>query len=96
MALFDKVKNWVSKNPDKAGSAIEKAGDFFDKKTQGKYADKVNKAQSAARNYVNKNNPGGTTPPPQGGFNPQDPGYPPAPPQQGPGYTPPQPPQPPR
>ncbi|MCK0172709.1 MULTISPECIES: antitoxin [Mycobacteriaceae] len=66
MALFDKVKNWVSKNPDKAGQAIEKAGDFFDQKTQGKYTDKVNKAQSAARSYVDKNNPGGPV-------NPQNP-----------------------
>lgn len=63
MAFLDKVKNWVSKNPDKAGSAIEKAGDVFDQKTKGKYADKVNKAQGAAQNYVNKSNP--QPPPPQ-------------------------------
>jgi hypothetical protein len=67
MAFLDKVKNWVSKNPDKAGSAIEKAGDLFDQKTKGKYTDKVNKAQSAAQNYVNKNNP------PQPPVNPQNP-----------------------
>ncbi|MBO0680296.1 antitoxin [Mycolicibacterium sp. S2-37] len=66
MAIFDKVKNWVSKNPDKAGQAIEKAGNLFDQKTKGKYADKVNKAQGAARTYVNKNNP-------QGPINPQNP-----------------------
>jgi hypothetical protein len=59
MAIFDKVKNWVSKNPHQAGQAIEKAGDLFDQKTKGKYTDKVNKAQSAARTYVNKNNPQG-------------------------------------
>ncbi|PEG43847.1 hypothetical protein CRI77_03800 [Mycolicibacterium duvalii] len=57
MSFLDKVKNWVSKNPDKAGSAIDKAGDFFDQKTQGKYAQHVDKAQDAARNYVTKNNP---------------------------------------
>ncbi|BBZ08946.1 hypothetical protein MDOR_31150 [Mycolicibacterium doricum] len=57
MAFLDKVKNWVSKNPDKAGSAIEKAGDLFDQKTKGKYADKVNKAQGAAQNYVDKSDP---------------------------------------
>lgn len=57
MSFLDKVKNWVSKNPDKAGSAIDKAGDFFDHKTQGKYAQHVDKAQDAARNYVTKNNP---------------------------------------
>lgn len=57
MSFVDKLKNWVSKNPDKAGSAIDKAGDFFDQKTQGKYAQQVDKAQDAARNYVTKNNP---------------------------------------
>lgn len=67
MAMFDKVKNWVSKNPDKAGQAIEKAGNLFDQKTKGKYTDKVNKAQSAARTYVDKNNPRGP------GINPQNP-----------------------
>jgi hypothetical protein len=55
MAFLDKVKNWVSKNPDKAGSAIEKAGDLFDQKTKGRYAGQVDKAQDAARNYIDKN-----------------------------------------
>jgi len=59
MAFLDKAKNWVSKNPDKAGHAIDKAGAFFDQKTKGKYRDKVNKAQGAAHTYVNKNNRGG-------------------------------------
>ncbi|MCZ8377880.1 antitoxin [Mycobacterium sp. CPCC 205372] len=62
MAIFDKVKNWVSKNPDKASGAIDKAANLFDQKTKGKYADKVNKAHGAARNYVNKNNPRGPGP----------------------------------
>ncbi|KUI39423.1 antitoxin [Mycobacterium sp. GA-2829] len=57
MAFFDKVKDWVSKNPDKAGQAIEKAGDLFDQKTKGRYADKVDKAQNAAQDYIDKNNP---------------------------------------
>lgn len=72
MALFDKVKNWVSKNPDKAGTAIQKAGDLFDQKTQGKYADKVDKAQNAAQDFVNKSNPN-QPPPGQPPVNPQNP-----------------------
>ncbi|BBZ64451.1 hypothetical protein MMON_57520 [Mycolicibacterium monacense] len=72
MAFLDKVKNWVSKNPDKAGSAIEKAGDLFDQKTKGKYADKVNKAQSAAKDYVHKTNPQ-QPPAQQPPVNPQNP-----------------------
>jgi hypothetical protein len=72
MAFLDKVKNWVSKNPDKAGAAIDKAGDLFDQKTKGKYADKVDKAQSSAKDYVEKNNPA-QPPPQQPPVNPQNP-----------------------
>ncbi|MGV0838233.1 antitoxin [Mycolicibacterium thermoresistibile] len=52
MGFLDKVKDWVGKNPDKANTAIDKAGDFFDQRTQGKYAEHVDKAQDAARKYV--------------------------------------------
>jgi MT0933-like antitoxin protein len=65
MAFLDKVKNWVSKNPDKAASAIDKAGDLFDQKTKGRYADKVHKAQDAAQDYVDKNKPQQPPAPPQ-------------------------------
>lgn len=57
MAFLDKVKNLLAKNADKVDTAIDKAGDMVDKKTQGKYAQHVDKAQDAARNYVNKDNP---------------------------------------
>lgn len=77
MAFLDKVKNWVSKNPDKAGAAIDKAGDLFDQKTKGRYADKVDKAQSAAKDYVDKNTVDNNNPqqPPsqQPPVNPQNP-----------------------
>ncbi|MGE2734958.1 antitoxin [Mycolicibacterium vaccae] len=82
MSFLDKVKSWVSKNPDKAGNAIDKAGDFFDQKTQGKYAQHVDKAQDAARNYLNKGNP--AAPGAQ-----QPPAQPPQPPQQQPPADPP-------
>ncbi|MGE2833677.1 antitoxin [Mycobacterium sp. SMC-4] len=76
MSFLDKLKNWVSKNPDKASSAIDKAGDLFDQKTRGKYAQHVDKAQNAARNYVDKNNPAGP------GTAQQPPAQPPQPPHQ--------------
>jgi hypothetical protein len=63
MALLDKVKDLLSKNKDKVDTAIDKAGDMVDKKTQGKYAQHVDKAQEAAKNQLNKNNP--PQPPPQ-------------------------------
>ena len=57
MGLVDKVKNLLSKNADKADTAIDKAGDVVDQKTQGKYADKVDKVQEAAKKAVDKTNP---------------------------------------
>lgn len=52
MGFLDKVKDWLGKNPDKADAAIEKAGDFVDQRTQGRYAEHVDKVQDAARKYV--------------------------------------------
>ena len=57
MGLVDKVKDLLSKNADKVETAIDKAGDVVDQKTQGKYADKVEKVQEAAKKAVDKTNP---------------------------------------
>jgi hypothetical protein len=57
MAFLDKVKNLLSKNADKVETAIDKAGDIVDQKTQGKYTDKVDKVQDAAKKAVDKSNP---------------------------------------
>lgn len=55
MGFLDKVKDLVSKNKDAVDTAIDKAGDIVDQKTQGKYASQVDKAQEAAKNAVDKN-----------------------------------------
>ena len=55
MAFLDKLKNVLAKNADKVDTAIDKAGDIVDKKTQGKYTQHVNKVQNAARQAVDKN-----------------------------------------
>jgi hypothetical protein len=60
MSIIAKIKDWVSKNPDKANSAIDKVGDLVDKRTQGKYAQQVDKVQDAAK----KNLTGGAGAPP--------------------------------
>jgi hypothetical protein len=52
MGFLDKVKDLVSKNADKVDTAIDKAGDIVDKKTQGKYAQHVDKVQDAAKKAV--------------------------------------------
>src|SRR4051794_20787148 len=54
MGLMDKVKGIVSKNSEKITTGIDKAGDVIDKKTGGKYAAKIDKAQDAAAKAVGK------------------------------------------
>ncbi len=49
MAFLDKVKSLLAKNADKVDTAIDKAADIVDKKTQGKYAQHVDKVQDAPR-----------------------------------------------
>jgi hypothetical protein len=57
MGFLDKVKDLLSKNADKVDTAIDKAGDIVDSKTQGKYSAQVDKAQEAAKKAVDKGNP---------------------------------------
>lgn len=49
MSFLDKVKGLLAQNADKVDTAIDKAGDLVDKKTQGKYAQHVDKVQDAAK-----------------------------------------------
>jgi hypothetical protein len=66
MGFLDKVKDLVSKNADKVDTAIEKAGDIVDQKTQGKYAGAVDKVQEAAKKAAdgaNDQQPPQTPPP---------------------------------
>jgi hypothetical protein len=57
MAFLDTIKNLLSKNADKVDTAIDKAGDIVDQKTQGKYTQHVDKVQDAAKKAVDKSNP---------------------------------------
>jgi hypothetical protein len=52
MGLLDKAKDLLSQNADKFDSAINKAGDFVDDKTQGKYSDTIHKVQEEAKKVV--------------------------------------------
>lgn len=54
MSIFDKLKGLVSQNADKAEGIIDKAGDMIDEKTDGKYADKVDKVQDMAKDAIDK------------------------------------------
>ncbi|MFB4303417.1 antitoxin [Actinomadura sp. NTSP31] len=56
MSFMDKVKEMLGQHPDQARSGVEKAGDMFDQKTGGKYADKVDKVQDKAGDYIDRGN----------------------------------------
>ncbi|MGN6412423.1 antitoxin [Flexivirga sp.] len=53
MGLFDSAKDKASElageHQDTIDEGVEKAGDAVDEKTDGKYADKVDSAQEAAK-----------------------------------------------
>jgi len=54
MGFLDKAKDLLSENADKVETAIDKAGDIIDSKTQGKYSDTIDKVQDVAKKAVNK------------------------------------------
>ena len=57
MGFLDKLKDLASKNKGAVDTAIDKAGDIVDQKTQGKYSSTVDKVQEAAKNAVDKTPP---------------------------------------
>ncbi|MEU7630939.1 antitoxin [Nocardia sp. NPDC049220] len=56
--LLDKGKETAAKNADKINDAVDKAGDFIDQKTHGKYSDKIEKGKEAAKKVVPPDQPG--------------------------------------
>ena len=64
MGLFDKrninkAKRLAEKNAEKIAKGVDKATDTVNKKTKGKYADKLQKVDEAANKFARKS--GGTT-----------------------------------
>ena len=57
MSLLNKVKDLLAKNSDKVDAAIDKAGDFVDEKTQGKYQEHVDTIQEAAKKALAEDTP---------------------------------------
>jgi hypothetical protein len=49
MGFLDKAKDLLAQNADKVETAIDKAGEFVDDKTQGKYSDTIHKVQEGAK-----------------------------------------------
>ena len=52
MGFLDKAKDLLTQNADKVDTAIEKAGEFVDDKTKGKYSDAIHKVQEEAKKAV--------------------------------------------
>ena len=50
--MVDKGKDLAAENSDKIDDVVEKAGDLIDNKTGGKYADKIDKVQEAAKKAI--------------------------------------------
>ncbi|CAB4901480.1 MAG: antitoxin [Rhodococcus sp.] len=50
--MVDKGKDLAAENADKIDDVVEKAGDLIDNKTGGKYADKIDKVQEAAKKAI--------------------------------------------
>ncbi|MBO2459723.1 antitoxin [Actinomadura violacea] len=59
MSFVDKVKEMLGQHSDQAKKGVDKAGDMFDQKTGGKYADKVDKAQEKGSDYIDRSHEGG-------------------------------------
>ncbi|NKY60134.1 MULTISPECIES: antitoxin [Nocardia] len=78
MSLMDNLKNLAgkgqeaaAKNSDKINQAVDKAGDFLDQRTKGKYSDKIQKGKEAARKVVPPDQPGGPGQPGEPGPGPR-------------------------
>jgi uncharacterized protein YjbJ (UPF0337 family) len=52
--LSGKAKEAVTEHSDKIDDGIDKAADFVDEKTKGKYTDKIGTVQSKAHEAVTK------------------------------------------
>ena len=52
MGIFDRAKDALSGHSEQVAAAIDKAGDFVDEKTEGKYAEQVDKGQEMARDKL--------------------------------------------
>ncbi|MFF4010757.1 antitoxin [Streptomyces sp. NPDC001717] len=64
MSVLDKLKQMLKGHEDQASQGIDKAGDFVDGKTQGKYSGQVDMAQEKLKEQLGEE-PGHNQPPRQ-------------------------------
>jgi len=53
-AALAKLRSFAAAHTDDLSGLVDKVGDFVDKGTQGKYADRIDKAQAAAKSQIGK------------------------------------------
>ncbi|WP_306330067.1 antitoxin [Streptomyces venezuelae] len=64
MSMLDKLKGMLKGHEDKASQGVDKAGDFVDEKTQGKYSSQVDTAQERLREQLGGTGQNPPPPPP--------------------------------
>ncbi|HEY6682061.1 MAG TPA: antitoxin [Propionibacteriaceae bacterium] len=52
MGIFDRAKEALSGHSEQVEAVIDKAGDFIDEKTEGKYAEQVDQGQEIAKDKL--------------------------------------------
>lgn len=52
MSMMDKLKSMLKGHETQTGQGVEKAGDFVDDKTQGKYSGQVDAAQDKLKEQL--------------------------------------------
>ena len=57
MGFLDDAKKFIDEHDDQVDRAIEKVGDVVDDKTDGKFADQVDKAQDIAEQRTGDGDP---------------------------------------
>ncbi|MER0244011.1 antitoxin [Streptomyces sp. HSW2009] len=58
MSMLDKLKSMLKGHEDTARKGIDKAGDAVDRKTGGKYSDKIDSAQQRLSDQMDKRQDG--------------------------------------
>jgi len=61
MGFLDKAKDLLGQHEEKVEGALDKVADVVDEKTGGKYADKIDQGQDAAKGFIGEDE--GDTPP---------------------------------
>lgn len=54
MGFLDKARDMVSRNKDRISETVDKGADIADRRTGGKYTDKIGKGAEKAKDYVDR------------------------------------------